>query len=288
MPTLSSTQLESFSRDGFAVLPGLFSPHWVNRVKERFGPLFAGEFETGVWPDEWYWREEISLPDATRHMSGAWKSDKTIAAVSLSAELGKVVSTLVDWPGARIGLDTLWWKTPGAKAIALHQDSTYHASLNPAEVVTCWVALDDTEKNAGTIEYVPGSHRWALKEDIGEFHAPKGDYQSTMRAAARAAGVIDPEVVQMEVAAGTCIIHHGRLWHGSGSNQSATRIRRSLAVHLTRSDTQFRSDRLGYVYGRYKRRGDLTMDESFFPITWTRDGYRTPWLSEYCEDACAP
>jgi hypothetical protein len=32
------------------------------------------------------------------------------------------------------------------------------------------------------------------------------------------------------------------------------------------------------MYSRYKRRGDDVMDESFFPILWTEDGYRTPFL----------
>ncbi len=58
-----------------------------------------------------------------------------------------------------------------------------------------------------------------------------------------------------------------------------------MAVHLTRSDTRFREDKRGYVYGRYKRVGDTTMDESFFPITWTRDGRRSAWLAEYTKDA---
>ncbi len=287
MIDLTPQRMQTFATDGFVVIERLLPEDLVARVRGRFAPLFAGEFETGVWPDEWYWREELSLPDATRHMSGAWKSDRTMASLSLSAELGRAVSTLSDWPGARIGLDTLWWKTPGAKAIALHQDATYHASLDPAEVVTCWFALDDTKKDAGTIEYAVGSHRWALKEDIGEFHAPPGDHRAAMRAAAAAAGVSEPRIVQLEVPAGTCVIHHGRLWHGSAQNVTTDRVRRSVAVHLTRSDTRFREDRRGYVYGRYKRVGDTAMDESFFPITWTRDGRRSPWLAEYTTDALA-
>ncbi len=285
MIDLTPQNMESFARDGFVVLERLLPADLVVRVRDRFAPLFAGQFETGVWPDEWYWREELSLPDATRHMSGVWKSDRTMASVSLSAELGRAASTLADWPGARIGLDTLWWKTPGAKAIAMHQDATYHASLTPAEVVTCWFALDDTRKEAGTIEYAVGSHRWPLKEDIGEFHAPPGDHRASMRAAAAAAGVTDPRVVQLEVPAGTCVLHHGRLWHGSAQNVTSDRVRRSLAVHLMRSDTRFREDRLGYVYGRYKRAFDTTMDESFFPLTWTRDGRRSAWLDAHCRDA---
>ena len=26
--------------------------------------------------------------------------------------------------------------------------------------------------------------------------------------------------------------------------------------------------------------GDLTLDESFFPVLWDESGYRTPWLAE--------
>lgn len=33
-------------------------------------------------------------------------------------------------------------------------------------------------------------------------------------------------------------------------------------------------------YSRYRRRGDLSMDESFFPVVWDATGGRTPWLEE--------
>lgn len=279
--------IERFQRDGFVVIDGLLTRELAARVGERFPLLFGGEFETGVWPDEWYWREGMSLPDVTRHMGNTWKCDRTIAGVALSAALGRLAAQLANWPGTRIGLDTLWWKPPGAKAVALHQDATYMASLDPAETVTCWIALDDTSADAGTIEYVPGSHRWLPNDKIGEFHAPPGDHRAVMREAARAVGVSDPQVVQVEVPAGSCVMHHGRVWHGSATNTNATRQRRSLGVHLLRADTRFRADRAEYVFGRYRRVGDTTMDESFFPITWTRDGYRSPWLKDYCADLLA-
>jgi hypothetical protein len=39
---------------------------------------------------------------------------------------------------------------------------------------------------------------------------------------------------------------------------------------------------VGYIYSRYKRFGDDTMDETFFPITWRSDGYRSPFIEPYC------
>ena len=35
---------------------------------------------------------------------------------------------------------------------------------------------------------------------------------------------------------------------------------------------------VGPIYGRYRRHGSTDMDESFFPILWREDGYRTPWI----------
>ena len=57
-------------------------------LRESFPKLFAGKFDTGVYPDEWYSREGMSLPDVTRHMANAWKADLTLAMVALSAEIG--------------------------------------------------------------------------------------------------------------------------------------------------------------------------------------------------------
>src|SRR5262245_53696516 len=100
-----------FARDGYLVIEKLLPAAAVEALRRRFAPLFAGEFETGVFPDEWYWREGMSLPDITRHMGNAWKSDRTIAGVALSAAIGEIAATLSGWAGARLALDTIWWKT---------------------------------------------------------------------------------------------------------------------------------------------------------------------------------
>ena len=37
------------------------------------------------------------------------------------------------------------------------------------------------------------------------------------------------------------------------------------------------------IYSRYRRPGEIELDEAFFPILW-REGYRTSWLEDYCAD----
>lgn len=285
---ITPEQIAQYQRDGFLIIENLIEPALVERLRDRIEPLFHGQFETGIYPDEWYWRPGLSLPDVTREICNGWKCDRTLASVVLSSTVGYITATLAGWPGARIGQDSIWWKPPGGKAVALHQDGTYINYLDPAEMTTCWIALEDVMADIGTIEYAVGSHTWPFVETNGEFHAPQRHYQAAMRTAAAAAGVTDPQVVKIEMAAGSCVVHHGNTWHGSGPNLTPDRPRRSIGIHTLSSAARFNPEvPAGYIYGRYKRVDDITLDETFFPILWTRDGYRTPFLTDYCEDAAA-
>ena len=52
------------------------------------------------------------------------------------------------------------WKPPSGRALLCHQDAAYLDHLDPPNMTTCWMALDDTTADTGTIYYVRGSHRW--------------------------------------------------------------------------------------------------------------------------------
>mgnify|MGYP003670696027 CR=1 FL=1 len=284
LPALSAIDdaaVARFHEQGFLVVEGVLDNNRVATLRERFPLLFAGRFDTGIYPDEWYWREGMSLPDVTRHMANAWKADLTVARLALSADLGRAAAHLMGWPGARLGQDTIWWKTAQAKPIALHQDTSFLDFLDPPRTVTCWFTLDDTARDAGTLEYVAGSHRWPLTPLPDGFHAPD-DYRATMRACAEAAGIVPPEPTLIEVPAGSMVFHIGEIWHGSGANLSPDRVRRSIGLHLIRPDATFSDRPGGYIYRRYQRTGDPQMDESYFPILWSEDGARTDWLEGYC------
>ena len=158
---LSTAQVKQFQEDGFLIVENFISPEFAQQLAARMEPLFYGEFETGIYPDEWYWRPGLSLPDVTREMCNAWKCDRTIASLVLSSEIGRLTATLAGWEGARIGQDSLWMKPPGAKAIAMHQDGAYIDYLDPAQMMTCWVALDDAAAEDGTLGLCEGLSQMA-------------------------------------------------------------------------------------------------------------------------------
>ena len=44
--------------------------------------------------------------------------------------------------------------------------------------------------------------------------------------------------------------------------------RMALVSHFVQAQTRFHETNVDVTYSRYRRRGDLSLDESFFPIVW--------------------
>ena len=142
--TISPEQLTTFRKDGFVVIPSVLTDTEVANARSRFEPLFSGDFETGVQPDEWNWRTGRDDPALTRQICNAWKSDRSIASIVLREDIGAACAQLRKWPGARLNQDNVIWKPPGTKALGFHQDDSYQDWIVPSEMMTCWITLDDT------------------------------------------------------------------------------------------------------------------------------------------------
>ena len=139
--------------------------------------------------------------------------------------------------------------------------------------------MHETTADAGPIAYVRGSNHWGVSPPSrAEFHAPE-DWLAGVRDA-QPADVAELEIVPVVVKAGGGAFHHNATWHGSEPNRSGTVARMALVSHMLPSNARFHETNVDLNYSRYRRRGDLSMDESFFPVLWDRDGYRTPWLAE--------
>lgn len=276
---LSAEHYALFHEQGYVIVPDFIGPTAVAQAKARFEPLFRGEFESGVQPDEWNWRTGVSPETLTRQICNGWKSDRMIARLVLSKKVGKACARLMGWPGVRINQDNVIWKSPRARALGFHQDDAYQNWIEPPSMVTCWMALDDTRKEGGTIEYVRNSHHWPVQTRQFEFHAPQ-DYHQGLKYAAEHLGIDDYKIDALEVRAGDAVFHHGRTWHGSGENTTDS-PRRSVVAHCMSSQAKFHPINRTPIYSRYKRFGDCEMDESFFPIIYRQDGYRSGFLADF-------
>jgi ectoine hydroxylase-related dioxygenase (phytanoyl-CoA dioxygenase family) len=282
----SEEQLAAFRRDGFILIhEGFVDAATVDILRARFEPLFAGEYTTGIRPDEVNWVPGRDPGDRTRQICNGWKADALLAAQLLSERTGRLAAELAGWEGVRLLQDNCLWKPPGAKAIGMHQDGSYLDYIVPPEMITCWIALDDTAADAGTLTYARASHRWPRSpENRGEFHAPDDWLEPVRRSRPDGAEL---ELVDVVVRAGGAAFHHFNTFHGSGPNRGDLQ-RRALVSHLVPADACFHPEHVDPVYSRYRRRDDMTMDESFFPVLWTHNGRRSRWLAELPAIAAAP
>mmetsp|Transcript_28867 Transcript_28867/g.93047 ORF Transcript_28867/g.93047 Transcript_28867/m.93047 type:complete len:117 (+) Transcript_28867:11-361(+) len=89
-----------YERDGFVKVRNVLSKRECEEIRTAFAALFSGDFDSGVYPDEWHWRQGISREDAVREIVNSWKSSDVVARVALSERIGKLVCDLVGWDGA--------------------------------------------------------------------------------------------------------------------------------------------------------------------------------------------
>lgn len=269
--SIGRAERTSFQENGFCKVGAVLSPKTIREIRSRFPLIFAGTFNTGIYPDEWHWREGISKEGAAREICNAWKADRIIANTVLCEELGALAVALTGWNSARVAQDDCIWKPPGSGAVGHHRDGKYISEqFVPLKnnSITVWIALDDADIDTGVIEYVPGSHKWSSTgsehEHLNDFHGGVDDHQEPSRRAAKEAGIKNMEVKALSVPAGHAVIHHQDIWHGSGPNTSPDRIRRALVVHLIDGNVRFRTGESlsddsisgpGYIYGRYKLLG---------------------------------
>jgi hypothetical protein len=124
-----------------------------------------------------------------------------------------------------IGPDILCWgtsffiKEPRNPAyVSWHQDSTYWG-LDPADIVTAWVALSDSTTENGAMRVVPGSHTMAQVPHRDTFRP-----QNLLSRGQEIMVDVDGATAEtLVLKAGEMSLHHVRLIHGSDPNPSDTR-----------------------------------------------------------------
>lgn len=277
--SLPAEHRTQFNADGFVVVDDILGlariDHAViGELHDSFDRLFRGEFETGVAPDEVNWQEGESDPTLTRQICNGWRADRTVAAIVLHERLAAAIGQLMGWSSVRLIQDNMLWKPAGAKTLGFHRDNAYLDWYRPAQMATCWIALDQTTTAGGTLEFARGSHRWPATGgvEVG-FHAPL-DHEASVRSAAAAAHA-DLDAVAVEVPPGGGSFHHGDTWHGSGPNTTGDH-RRALVIHCAPGWVRFHRPGFGSgtgpIYSRYAHPDHDLMDESHFPVVMCEGG----------------
>jgi ectoine hydroxylase-related dioxygenase (phytanoyl-CoA dioxygenase family) len=128
-----------------------------------------------------------------------------------------------------IGPDIVLWSSHliakprgDGRAVPWHTDGEYWGvRLQPMEVITLWLAVDDSTVENGCMRVVDGSHR---EEASGLGRYEGVDLSTHLFGSGLPADQIDPSrLVDLELKAGECHFHDAWTVHGSNPNRSSKR-----------------------------------------------------------------
>jgi ectoine hydroxylase-related dioxygenase (phytanoyl-CoA dioxygenase family) len=116
-----------------------------------------------------------------------------------------------------------------------HQDGSYWP-LEPMEVVTLWLALDDSTPENGCMRVIPGTHTMNLQAV-----ERRNDVASVLSSGMDTALVDEAKAVDVVLKAGDVSIHHPNIIHGSEANKSST-WRRGLTIRYIPTTTRITAE----------------------------------------------
>jgi hypothetical protein len=120
------------------------------------------------------------------------------------------------------------------QAVLWHQDGTYWP-LEPMEVVTLWLAIDDADSENGCMRVLPRTQH--LRLFTAEELLTQNDDKNVLGSGIDPARIDETEAVDIVLKAGDVSVHHPNVIHGSNANTSA-RWRRGLTIRYIPSTTR--------------------------------------------------
>lgn len=224
---LTADQHQYFKKTGYLLVKGLFSAEEVAFYREHYTEMraagsYPGDF-SGVDPTS---EDPLKKYPRLIHMH-RW--DEISLKWMTDPRLNRILTGL----GGRepLAVQTmLYFKPPGARGQALHQDN-YYLRVQPGTCLAAWLALDDCDEANGCMQVVPGSQDWPL------LCAVKADTTlsfTDVTVPIPEGTPIEPMVMQ----AGDVLFFNGAVVHGSYPNTTPDRFRRSLIGHYIEGNAE--------------------------------------------------
>ena len=226
MRRISEAQVKQYHKQGFLVMRALFTIEEMDFFKVHYeamrlaenAEMLANVLEETADPLTIYPR--IMQPHRRDEASLRWLIDERLNEV-MTVLLGQepfAVQTM------------FYFKPPGARGQALHQDQ-YYLRVQPGTCMAAWMAVDDCDEENGCLRVVPGSHIWPLL-CLTEADTTVSFTDVTVPLSE------DVEAVPVPMQAGDVLFFNGQIVHGSLPNTSQNRFRRALIGHYIVGEAQ--------------------------------------------------
>ncbi len=233
---LTAEQIESFKEQGFLKAQSALSAEDADRLRERMFDVIEGQSK--------------GKAEAVRNMGNdqnvvvqivnIWEADDLFRRHLFNPDITAMIAQLMGDDTVRVWHDQVQYKPPFVGGPTdWHQDHPYWPIIQPADLVSAWVALEDASVENGCMWMVPGSHLWGPHKG-GTIGTNREDFSPAPDMSLLPEGTkIEP--VPCEVKKGEVMFHHCLTWHGSPPNRSA-HGRPAIAVHYMPGYTRYEKD----------------------------------------------
>lgn len=213
---LSAADVASFERDGFLIVRGLATPDQVRRMRAETDGLHEAMVGNANPDIGISWEEEkAGRPPRIRQLMNSEKVCPSINEFIRSDAVLDIVETFIG-PNILLSHSKLLMKAAHDGTVTpWHQDYSYWVRPdNKPLQLNCMVAIDESTKENGCTQYVPGTHKLGLIEHERKSGISFGVYLPGFFQERK-------DAIYAELKPGDCIFFGSLIIHGSAGNASS-------------------------------------------------------------------
>lgn len=266
---LSEEQLAAFQEQGYVSGIKILTEEQVKLLNEELVKLQSID-EEGKQLFYYYESNEAEDPEKVLfHAIGAWRITPGFHDLAWSPAFRMATYQLLG-KSFRMFHDQLFCKPSlHGGVVAWHQDFSYWTFTKPMHHLTCWIGLDDANKENGCLYYLPGSHKWGLLPITGL----TGDMNAIKNILNEEQNAVFENKVANELPKGYASFHHPLMIHGSYANYSE-RPRRAVVLNTMADGTLGNTadyERLEALHNFPSMPQDEVLDSRFFSLLFDGD-----------------
>ncbi|OAB35099.1 phytanoyl-CoA dioxygenase [Paenibacillus macquariensis subsp. defensor] len=268
---ITTADKERFDQDGYWISPKLLDDQTIERLRGAHERIWKKDYDGAGMPLHGF--NLSDNPFALRKFDNGWWINDEVRSVVTDPNVGQMAAELLKEDEIRLWHDQVIYK-PGTSGqetkagnVGWHQDYGYWRASSTPNMVTVWIALQDTDLNNGGMMTILGSHKWGAVEGSDTFF--EQDMTKLKQRFATRDWVEEPCILK----AGQASFHHGLTFHGSATNFT-DQPRLSVVAHLMPGDTYYKEGRARHdnvrLLGPRPEFGQK-FDNEFFPLLYSKN-----------------
>jgi len=261
-----------FNRDGYWISPKILTDTQIANLRIAHDRVWSGDYDGEGYP-----MNSINLnpdPKKIRKQDNTWWINDAVRSTVTDPYIGELAADLLEVNSIRLWHDQMIYK-PGLAGetsqlgnVGWHQDFGYWQCADNMNMITVWIALQDTDLTNGGMMTILGSHKWGLIPDSNTFFDQNLDILREKYASQGHEWIEEPCILK----AGQASFHHALTFHGSGPNlTSAPRL--STVAHLMPGDTGYRAHIMQHDNVKYlgpRPHNGQKFNNEYFPLLFSR------------------